>query len=140
MHKVSTFTPSHIQLKLLAVIVANEAKPNLIIQTLSTNPDLAAAKQSLATVGAIIATPQNIALTQSGKQLCVDNDIIDDAGAITDTGNGLLDDGKSTAAGSVDIDPNAPPSDGMGTDDFSLESVSPLFLSLLTRGQPLLME
>lgn len=119
------------QLRVLAIIAANKSNPKTAAKQISTGYNIIAARNILLDLEAITYSSTKATMTDKGEQLAQDNDIIDDAGEITDTGNQLLskDDINSTDNTSADMN-----SSNVGSTDhhmFDSYSFSGLFKQLL---------
>lgn len=113
MRILSTIQPTANQLKVLAIIAANQEKPNLAIQQLSHDQNLIAARNMLMQWNAIEFSTKQVSLTEIGSKIASDNDIIDDSGQLTDKGQQLI---PAEDQQSLSADNNTPIDLDMGND------------------------
>ncbi len=92
MKRLSTLTLNNSQQQLLAVIFANKEKPMNIASIIVKHPNLVGARKLLLSLNVIEyneKTKQYI-VNDIGRQVSLDNDIIDDSEALTEKGQQLL--------------------------------------------------
>lgn len=127
MRILSTIQPTKNQLKVLAIIAANQEKPNIAVQQLSHDQNLIAARNLLMQWNAIEFGQNKASLTDTGTKIATDNNIIDDSGQLTDMGQKLLPqdvDQPQGADNNTPVDLGAPPTDEMG-DEMGLGGLPP---------------
>jgi hypothetical protein len=138
MQTLSTIHLTQNQQLVLALIASSKDKPATAAINVSTGQNLVAARNMLMKFGVISYTPSKAMLTPKGEQLAKDNDLIDDAGTITEKGNNLLATipGQRPNAQAQQVPQPVPDQAGMNSDfdigsEPGMESFSPLFKSLL---------
>lgn len=145
MHLLNHFQPTQNQLAVLAITAANKEHPAQAASKLNANANLVSARKLLMDLHLLSYSGNAAALTELGMKLAKDNDIIDDAGELTDVGNKLLPTDTNQPESEPEMDmgandfgnpgnetPPAPPAGGqdMGiVPDFA--SFSPLFKNIL---------
>lgn len=145
MHLLNHFQPTQNQLTVLAITASNKEHPAQAAAKLNTsaNANLVSARKLLMDLQLLSYSENAATLTHKGLQLAKDNNIIDDAGELTDVGNKLLPaDDNQQAEPEMDMGADnfgnpgneAPPAPPMGQDsgvvpDFA--SFSPLFKNII---------
>ncbi len=134
MRILTSIKPTQNQLTVMALIAASKEKPARAAQVVSMGTNMVAARNMLMKLGLIVYTPSHAALTDSGTQLAVDYDIIDDSGTLTDSGNALT----AKVPGQIAKQTPQIPEPQLPTDqdmdlgsEPGMESFSPLFRSIL---------
>ncbi len=130
MRMLSTIQPTTNQLTVLAIIAANQEKPLIAQKLLSHNQNLITARNLLMQWNAVEIGNGQIALTDIGRTIATDNNIIDDSGQLTDEGQQLLPTEVTKDIGEpVDVEPTG----GMGMEEPipPMEGFSSLFKSAL---------
>jgi hypothetical protein len=120
-------------MKVLAILVANNDKPNIAARQVSTDANLIGARNLLMKLNVITYSDAQAKLTDTGMILAADNNIIDDSGNLTDVGSKFLSTpptSTSTDTSAIDISSSG---ESLPDDDLMshLEGFSPLFSSLL---------
>jgi hypothetical protein len=131
MRMLSTIQPTQHQLTVLAIIAANQEKPLIARKLLSHNQNLIAARNLLMQWNAVEVSTGKITLTDIGRTIAIDNNIIDDSGQLTDDGQQLLPTEVTKDIGEpVDIEPTGDM--GLGSEPLpQMEGFSDIFKSAL---------
>ena len=144
MHLLNHFQPTQNQLTVLAITASNKEHPAQAASKLNTSANLVSARKLLMDLQLLSYSDNSATLTDKGLQLAKDNNIIDDAGELTDVGNKLLPaEDNNQADPEMDMGADnfgnpgneAPPAPPMGQDgggvvpDFA--SFSPLFKNII---------
>lgn len=140
MKNLSTITLNHSQQSIIALIIGGKDSPLSVVNAIRQNPNLVGAKNTLMDLNAIEYNPvdKKMSLTSLGKQIGVDNEIIDSQEALTQVGQKILSsiegfNSNDTNNAEFNMDTDNLPTDDTFDDQASLygESFSPLFKSLL---------
>lgn len=110
MHLLNHFQPTQNQLTVLAIVAANKEHPSQAAAQLNTSANLVSARKLLMDLRLLSYSDNSAVLTDKGLQLAKDNNIIDDAGELTDIGNKLIPQDATKTQDNPEID--------MGANDF----------------------
>ncbi len=133
MRVLSTIQPTKSQKIVMAVIAANKDKPNVAKQLLSNDRNLIAARNFLINLNAIEFADNLVGLTTIGTKVAVDNNLIDQSGALTDYGQSLVPQLPTNQGEQPEENPVDLPTD-MGMEEIPpmpMEGFSQLFKSAL---------
>lgn len=90
MRLLPTIKPTQNQLKVLAILANNQDDPLAAAKELSNGRNLVMARNILMDMGAITYSNVKAELTDVGRIVAQNNDIMDDGGNVTDFGQSLL--------------------------------------------------
>lgn len=104
MRIIDTVRLTNNQKRVIAKIKASPT-PKVALEEISDDQNLIAARNMLVKLGLVEIVAGEVFLTDSGEQMAVDENIVDEAGELTQTGNELA---HSTPAGKQDATMGTP--------------------------------
>jgi len=139
MRLLSTLRPTQNQLRVIAKICAAKDFPARAAAEISSDTNLVAARNLLMKLNIITFTDDNAALTDIGEQVALEQNIIDDAGEMTEDGNKLAatesngkpDEEMPAPMGEPPMGGMPPPPSPMGGEMPPMEGFSKLFKHIL---------
>jgi hypothetical protein len=109
MRILNTLRPTNHQQRVLAILASTD-NPTIASQRLSGSQNLVNARDMLMRLGAVTGTAERAELTDSGRTLAQDSNIIDQSGQLTDVGQQLVGDQSNGS-------PAMTPGDSMSSPD-----------------------
>ena len=87
---LSSFQPNNTQKKVLAIVASCKEKPEKAISQLSSSENIISAKGLLLKLGLITVDNNGVQLTDSGKDVAIQQNILDDSEQLTPEGSQLI--------------------------------------------------